>query len=73
MQIKNEKSKCMIEFNGFNHEAIKVGSRIETRCGIIAKNISLSAPNFKMVEISSNDMTCPSCKAAGDILEDVKE
>lgn len=68
-----ERELCLIEYDGDWHEAISDGARIETRCGVVAKNVSMASTTFKMVKVGHHDVTCPNCKGIKQQIEDVKE
>lgn len=74
LTTKKAPEPCLIERNGSVCEAMTDGARIETRCGVVAKNVSWASTTFKMVKVGHHDVTCPECKSINEIIsEDVKE
>lgn len=70
---KGQGEDCLIDYQGEWHEAISDGSRIETRCGVVAKNVSLASATFKMVKVGHHIVTCRECRSIKQLCEDVKE
>lgn len=69
--IKPDSERGVTLFNGLIHDSIRRGNLIETRCGVIAKNLAMSALTFKGV--GETNVTCQGCLSALEESKDVTE